>query len=117
MKGAPLVSHSKSKPSATRVADLTAQRVVGFVERNAEGLEPDAPVLTGRLAHELRPQRIGADLERGAARQGHLVITHHHRANSGPQQVGPEPGDAFLAMQREPNEPSGAVTLAPLEAP
>jgi hypothetical protein len=88
-----------------------------MIEANAERLEPDTPVLTRRLAHELRPQRVGPDLERSPARERHLVIAHHHRSTVGAQQIRPEPGDPRRAVQREPDEAAVAVGGPPLEAP
>jgi hypothetical protein len=99
------------------LTDLAVQRVLGRVERDREGLETDAPVLARCLAHDLRPQRVGADLQRLPARQPDLVVAHHDGSELRPPEIRPVPRDAIVGVQRESYEPAVPVGAPPRELP
>ena len=74
----------------------------GCLEVDRERLEPVRPVLERRLAPQLGPQALGADLE-SLARQRDLVVAHDDRAGERRQdEVGPEPRRLLVRVALEP---------------
>ena len=71
-----------------------AVKAARVVEAHAERLEPEGPVLVRRLARELSPQAVGADLESLPGKQDLVIADDQHAADTRhPDQVRPVPRD------------------------
>ena len=105
------------------LADLAAgmQRFLCGVEPHAECLEPERPVLRGRLAPQLRPQPVGAYLERRTTlpRPRHFVIAYDDDAFDARQadQIRPVPGNVLDLAELEPYEAREPVVAREVEMP
>ncbi len=99
-------------------ADLAPVRVAGRIEAHTERFETVRPMLERRFARVLRPESLGANLERVAPRQRHLVIAHHDRPRpTGHDHIGPVPRNAGVRVEREAHEPAEAVVTCEIDVP
>src|SRR2546430_1834155 len=78
---------------------------------------PQAPVLHRGLAHALRPQTVGAHLERVAAGKRDFVVAHHDEAVLRRNEVRPVPGRLLVGIETEADVPARAVGAREVEVP
>ena len=106
------------EPERGAVAPLAAVRLGGVVERHAERLEVDAPVVVGGLAHQLGPETLGAHLQRPLRGHRRLVVAHGHERAALSDQIGPVPGAPLVGEQPEAHVATeGAVGVGEVEVP
>ena len=88
------------------------------VEGDAEGLQPDAPVLEGRLADQLGPEPFGSHLAAAAPRHRHLVVAEGDERALVTDEVGPVPGRALVRVEAEADVAADrAVRRSEVEVP
>ena len=106
------------QPECGAVSPLAAVGLGGVVERHAERLEVDAPMVVGCLADELGPEPLGAHLQRPARGQRRLVIAHGHEGPALADQIGPVPGAPLVGQQPEADVATErAVGVGEVEVP
>jgi hypothetical protein len=100
------------------ISPLAPVGIGRILQRNGKRLQPDRPVGVRLLAIERGPQALAPDFERLSARQLDLVVPDGDHGLTGPNQVGPVPGDTEVRVQTKPHvAPDRGVGVGEVEVP
>src|SRR2546421_366997 len=110
-------AYPQASSSSSALTMLTASESPIWNDVQCQPHTHQAPVLHRGLAHALRPQTVGAHLERVAAGKRDFVVAHHDEAVLGRHEVRPIPGRLLVGIETEADVPARAVGAREVEVP